>query len=158
MQRGQRRQQRGGREGQESASYCSVHCGHSLSDVHGQPCDSRLSGDVPVPHYSSTKPRVTKPFSEHEVGFFPTGGVASFPDCSAPTFDGTLKHVPKKGSIYGTSRVARVSETIARSATAVSGHQHDSRSPLLVVLGTNAPIVHNIPETDAILRHFSNPR
>jgi hypothetical protein len=30
------------------------------------------------------------PFSELEVGFFPTGGVASFPDCLQRPFDGTV--------------------------------------------------------------------
>jgi hypothetical protein len=37
------------------------------------------------------------PFSEHEGGFFPTGGVASFPDCSEPTFYGTLEHASRMG-------------------------------------------------------------
>jgi hypothetical protein len=37
------------------------------------------------------------PFSEREDGFFPTDGVASFPDCSKPTFYGTLEDASRMG-------------------------------------------------------------
>jgi hypothetical protein len=44
-------------------------------------------------------------FSEHEVGFCSTGGVASFPDCSKPTFYGTSEHASRKGRLLGCPRI-----------------------------------------------------
>jgi hypothetical protein len=47
------------------------------------------------------------PFSEHEGGFFPTGGVVSFPDCSKPTFYGTLEHASRMDPLITRLSVAR---------------------------------------------------
>jgi hypothetical protein len=42
-----------------------------------------------IPRNVVASSRVSRiiPFSEHEGGFFPTGGAACFSDCSKPTFD-----------------------------------------------------------------------
>ncbi len=44
-------------------------------------------------------------FSEHEGGLFPTGSVASFPDCSEPAFCATPEHASRIGGFLGFSRI-----------------------------------------------------